>query len=331
MNVRLLPHRLKKTWRRNLMKRKRSLATVTLSLLLVLLLGVTGFAAEDPGETDVTDGSEETVDETAEDNKAATIYVEKDGGILLTIDAEGNILSAEYVNELEENDEATEEDNDEEKNGDLEPDEPTEEESEGESEDVEEKVSLEDLVGESLIDGLEALLDAEETDAYVIVIDSEDEEYLAELEIQLENHFGELLNSEPTEEMESTHPLAQRFAMAQELGITPGKMNLLEKLGNGYGEDAEVNFEEWAEKSVKEIMAAVNAERKAARQVVEEGEDEDTDMEMEVLTQSIQEDAGNGNRGNGNAGRGNRGNSGNSNGNRSGNASNGNPGRGNNK
>jgi membrane protein involved in colicin uptake len=88
---------------------------------------------------------------------------------------------------------------------------------------------------------------------------------------------------------------------------------LLEKLGNGYGDDAEVNYAEWAEKSVKEIMAAVNAERRATRQAVEED-----------LAHSLQEDGGNGNRGNGNTGKG-------SNGNRPGNASNGNPGRGNNR
>jgi len=251
---------------------------------------VTGFAAEIPGETDVTDETEETTDETeetteeaAEDVKTATVYVEKDGGILLTVDEKGNIISAEYVNELEE------------------------------------KISLDYLVSESLIEGMEALLDSEETDGYVIIIDSEDEEYLAELEKLLEEKFGELVNLEPTEEMESAHPLAHRFAMAQELGITPGKMNLLEKLGNGYGDDAEVDYAEWAEKSVKEIMTAVNAERKAARQAVEDDEEEDT--EMEVLTQSLQKDAGNGNAG--------KGNSGNSNGNQPVKASKDNPGRGN--
>lgn len=284
------------------MKRKRSMVTVTLALLLVLLLGVTGFAAEITEETDVTDETEETTEEIAENAKTATVYVEKDGGILLTVDEDGKILSAEYVNELEEDNEATEEDNDE-------------EESEEESEEVEEKISLEDLVGMSLIEGLEALLDSEETDGYVIIIDSDDEEYLAELEKLLEEHFGELVNLEPTEEMESTHPLAQRFAMAQELGITPGKMNLLEKLGNGYGADAEVNYAEWAEKSVKEIMAAVNAERRAARQAVEDDEEE----EMEVLTQSLHEDAG----------KGNSGNNGNSNGNRPVKAPKDNPGKGN--
>ncbi len=55
------------------MKRKRSMVTVKLALLLVLLLGVTGFAAEIPEETDVTDETEET----AKDMKTATVYVEK--------------------------------------------------------------------------------------------------------------------------------------------------------------------------------------------------------------------------------------------------------------
>jgi len=54
--------------------------------------------------------------------------------------------------------------------------------------------------------------------------------------------------------------------MAQELGITPGKMNLLEKLGKGYGDDALTVYADWAEKSVKEIMAAVKEERKGSEE-----------------------------------------------------------------
>jgi len=84
---------------------------------------------------------------------------------------------------------------------------------------------------------------------------------------------------------------------------------------------------EWADKSVKEIMTAVNAERRAARQNADEDEEK---MEMETLVQSDQPDTGNAARGNsGNNGNG-RGN-GNSSGNWPGIASNGNPGRGNNR
>lgn len=55
----------------------------------------------------------------------------------------------------------------------------------------------------------------------------------------------------------------ERIEEARELGVTPGKLRLVEKLKESVEDPDSVVVEEWVDKPVKEIMAAVNANRKA--------------------------------------------------------------------
>ncbi len=93
---------------------------------------------------------------------------------------------------------------------------------------------------------------------YTVAVTSDNEELAAAITESLKEVVGEEVEVE-TETSEQPEFIARRFAMAKELGITPGKMRLLEKLAAAIGE--EINYEEWSQKSVKEIMSEVKANR----------------------------------------------------------------------
>ncbi|OQB20480.1 MAG: Anti-sigma-I factor RsgI [Firmicutes bacterium ADurb.Bin182] len=141
----------------------------------------------------------------------------------------------------------------------------------------------------------------------------------------------------------------ERVQQARALGVTPGKLNLVQKLQVSTP-DIEDDYvtEEWISKSVQEIQAEIKANRKALKFGTDDGEeapdqDEDQsgemaqDIEIELETRSEQQKNGkgsngsNGNKGNnGNGNNGNKGNNGNGNNGNKGSNGNGNNGNGNN-
>ncbi len=56
----------------------------------------------------------------------------------------------------------------------------------------------------------------------------------------------------------------ERVEEAKELGVTPGKLNLVEKLQASAADPSTINLEEWLNKPVKEIMSATKENRKAS-------------------------------------------------------------------
>lgn len=94
-----------------------------------------------------------------------------------------------------------------------------------------------------------------------------------------------------------------RVERAAGLGITPGKLNLIEKLSESAGNEELTNdfIDEWKDKSVKEIMAATKENRKA---------DKEQQKEKTNLNNGNDKVKGNGkgNSGNKGNGKGNKGN-----------------------
>jgi len=126
----------------------------------------------------------------------------------------------------------------------------------------------------------DALLESIEEDAQGLIQSLEEE--IKELEASLENEDLteeeiaviveqiDLLKKELEsleEPLEDDHPMADRFDKAEELGITPGKMNLLEKLAS-YSEEETFDFDFWSEADVKDIMKTIKDNRKGL--IVEE-------------------------------------------------------------
>jgi hypothetical protein len=56
----------------------------------------------------------------------------------------------------------------------------------------------------------------------------------------------------------------ERVEEARELGVTPGKLNLVEKLQSSSSDPSSINIEEWLNRSVKDIMKATKDNRKAS-------------------------------------------------------------------
>lgn len=122
---------------------------------------------------------------------------------------------------------------------------------------------------EAIADLKEALLSLEtELNAKRAALESEDlteEEKTALVESieALENNI-EAIQKELNaieESIKEENPNFKRFLMAEELNITPGKMNLLEKLGQAAKDEA-FDYALWSEKSVKDIMAEIKVYRK---------------------------------------------------------------------
>ncbi len=118
-----------------------------------------------------------------------------------------------------------------------------------------------DMAGMTIVDGISVFTDSNnETMEYdfVVVTNPESEEVNAYLTALISGKY-------PVEEL-GDHPNALRFAMAEELGITPGKMHLLEKLAVA-SEDEELDYSHWAEMPVKDIMAEIKANKKDTEEV----------------------------------------------------------------
>lgn len=57
----------------------------------------------------------------------------------------------------------------------------------------------------------------------------------------------------------------ERVQEARQLGVTPGKLNLVEKLQASAGDSETISTEDWLNKPVKEIMKAIKETKKAAK------------------------------------------------------------------
>lgn len=101
----------------------------------------------------------------------------------------------------------------------------------------------------------------------------------------------------------SDNPNAERFEMAEALEISPGKMNLLQKLQSA-SDMEDFIFEDWSNKSVKDIMKEIKNYRKASEEVELQTEESD-DSEEKVYFEEAKEKSNGKGRGNGN-GKGNK-------------------------
>ncbi|MEL7607797.1 MAG: hypothetical protein AAGU39_17295 [Sedimentibacter saalensis] len=99
-------------------------------------------------------------------------------------------------------------------------------------------------------------------------------------------------------EVEVVKVSQQKVDEAKEKGVTPGKMNIVDKLAEASGNPEDFDKEEWLDKPVKEIMDATKSYEKEAK-----NKDKDTEKSVEVETESkVNNNQGNGNSNNGNSG-----------------------------
>ena len=82
----------------------------------------------------------------------------------------------------------------------------------------------------------------------------------------LEEGYAELLKLQAVA-LDSDNPNAERFLNAAIYRITPGKMNLLDKLG-AFLEDEEMDYASWSVLSVKEIQSMTKSNRTTVQSAV---------------------------------------------------------------
>lgn len=103
------------------------------------------------------------------------------------------------------------------------------------------------------------------------------------------NEDEDIEDDETGVEVEVVKVSQQKVDEAKEMGVTPGKVNIVDKLAEASGDPEDFDKEEWLDKPVKEIMDATKRYQK-------ESKNKDKDTEESVETESNK----NGNQGNGN-------------------------------
>lgn len=140
--------------------------------------------------------------------------------------------------------------------------------------------------------------------------DSEDGEELEESEKQSkESEKSENKSEESDEDEESGVEVEvigvsqEKVNEAKERGVTPGKMNLVEKLKESSKSPDSIDMEEWLNKPVKDIMKATKENNKKAKQEAKEDKKEEINVNGNGNSDVITDD--NKNKGDGNSSSGN--------------------------
>lgn len=132
-------------------------------------------------------------------------------------------------------------------------------------------------------------LDIKINGAIVIATSSKDPDKSDELANELEDAIEE--ETGDGVEVDVISVGLERVQKARELGVTPGKLNLVEKLQASSADPDSIVLEEWLNKPVKEIMKATKENRKAAKAGIISNEDKAEVVEAvdEDTTNAIQE------------------------------------------
>ncbi len=164
-------------------------------------------------------------------------------------------------------------------------------EVEGVTDDGEELLDGLDLKNMKIQEAVKETLDKLIADGYltddpnggVVITTSNDkrgdaEQLAAELEKEVQTYLDEQDGITAKVDAEAVAP--ERVEEAKELGVTPGKLNLVEKLQESTTET--IHAEEWLAKPVKEINKAIKENRKAEK---DSGKSIDKDDQEEAVTE----------------------------------------------
>lgn len=100
-------------------------------------------------------------------------------------------------------------------------------------------------------------------------------------------------DNEDEVEVEAVAVGKKRVQEAKALGVTPGKLNLVEKLKESAADPDEVKVEEWLDKPVKEIMKATKENRQANKKTSSEKENNENEQAQEEASSGESETSSN--------------------------------------
>ncbi len=150
-----------------------------------------------------------------------------------------------------------------------------------------ENQKIEDAVAETVNqiseDGyFDNIIDNDIDGGIIIATSGEDQEKSDELAEKLQESLEtEIEEIDEDITLETISVGFERVQKAKELGVTPGKLNLVEKLQNSSSNPESIILEEWLNKPVKEIMSAIKENKKAK---IEQTETSDEDKSTEEST-----------------------------------------------
>lgn len=110
----------------------------------------------------------------------------------------------------------------------------------------------------------------------VITVSNKDMTFSDELTKKIENRIHKLVGENVV--IEATSIGLDRVREAEKLGVSPGKLNLVEKLKASSPNPDSINTTEWFDKSVKDIMKAMKQNKFASKEDVK---DKNTEADLE--------------------------------------------------
>lgn len=124
-----------------------------------------------------------------------------------------------------------------------------------------------DLTGQSIDDAISDTVDlliedgyitSEEANDIVIATNNSDEDKSDELAVELQEVAeNRIVENDVVANVEATSVAKERVAEAKAMGVTPGKLNLVEKLKASSEAPEDVDVSEWLDKPVKEIQSVI--------------------------------------------------------------------------
>ena len=158
------------------------------------------------------------------------------------------------------------------------------------------KIQLENLSNKKIDEAIaqtmdqiiaEGYFDGETEGGIVITTSGKDLKRAEELAQELKQSVEQEPEIDGLIEVETLSVGADRVARAKELGVTPGKLNLVEKLQRSAATPTDFDLEEWLDKPVKDIMKATKDNKKAAKEeekAAKKADEQEDQVEIEEIT-----------------------------------------------
>ena len=138
------------------------------------------------------------------------------------------------------------------------------------------EINIDNLKNKNIAEAVDLIVEEISKEGYlesddagiVIAASSEDMDKADELAQKLEDSAAEACEENSAEVIVTAEAVGkERVDEARELGVTPGKLNLVEKLKESSENPDSIDMNEWLNKPVKEIMAQTKENKKAEKSI----------------------------------------------------------------
>lgn len=142
-------------------------------------------------------------------------------------------------------------------------------------------MNIEDAVEET-VDGIKraGYFDGDEPGGIMLATSCQNEAEAIQLQEQLQIRIHETVQDREGVDVDAITVGWERVEEAQELGITPGKLNLIEKMIASSDDPESISIEDWMDRSVKDIQQATKDNMKEDKQTPSEQSNQESGLDM---------------------------------------------------